>query len=151
MLTQRIGLIGAGQMATALGRGFVASKLVAAENLLASDPSADAQRRFAQITGGQAATTNEELVDQSDVVFLAVKPQMLAPVASALKGKIGPDKLVISVAAGIRLAALSDWLGEDVRLVRVMPNTPCLVGRGACGFCLGEKATTDDGQLVEKL
>jgi pyrroline-5-carboxylate reductase len=59
--------------------------------------------------------------------------------------------LVVSIAAGVRLSTLAEGLGANVRLVRVMPNTPCLVGRGACGFCLGKAATADDGQLVHQL
>jgi len=151
MLEQRIGFIGAGQMATALGQGFVAAKLVAAENVLASDPVTEARERFARATGGRTTAENAQVVAEADVVFLAVKPQQMAGVLAELRGKVTTDKLVVSIAAGIRLEVLAKGLGEAVRLVRVMPNTPCLVGQGACGFCLGEKATADDGRLVEQL
>lgn len=151
MLTQRIGLIGTGQMATALGQGFVTAGLVPAENLLGSDPSAEARGRFTKATSAQTVTDNDTLVEQSDVILLAVKPHLLEPVCTALRDKIGAGKLVVSVAAGIRLDAIAAWLGEEVRLVRVMPNTPCLVGHGACGFCLGDKATDDDAKIVEQL
>ena len=68
------------------------------------------------------------------MIFLAVKPQQMAGVAAGLRGKIGPERLVVSIAAGIRLASLAEWLGQDLRIVRVMPNTPCLVGQGVCGL-----------------
>jgi len=138
-------------MATALGQGFVTAGLVPAKNLLGSDPSAEARERFAAATSAQTITDNESLVQRSDVVLLAVKPHLLEPVCTALHEKVGREKLVISVAAGVRLDAIAAWLGEDVRLVRVMPNTPCLVGHGACGFCLGDKATDDDAKVVEQL
>jgi pyrroline-5-carboxylate reductase len=144
-------MIGAGQMATALGQGFVKAGLVAAENLLAADPDATALERFAQATGGRTLKDNAQVAQQADVVFLAVKPQQIAAVLAELCGKIGDQKLVVSIAAGVRLAALAEGLGGEVRLVRVMPNTPCLVGQGACGFCLGGKATAEDGRLVEQL
>ena len=150
MLKQTIGFIGAGQMATALGRGFVKAELVLAENLTASDPVSEARNCFAEETGGEMTEDNAR-VATSDVVFLAVKPQQMATVAAELRGKIGTDKLVVSIAAGIRLEALAEGFGTDVRLVRVMPNTPCLVGHGACGFCLGRQATDKDARLVEQL
>jgi len=151
MLKQRIGLIGAGQMATALGQGFVRAGLVPGESVAASDPSAEARRRFAQLTGGRATADNLEIVEGSDVLFLAVKPQYMAAVAGELAGKIPAPALVVSIAAGMRLSRLAGWLGEAVRLVRVMPNTPCLIGEGACGYCLGQRATPEDGELVGKL
>ncbi len=150
MLKQRIGLIGAGQMATALGQGFVRAGLVPAENLAASDLSAEARQRFAQLTGGRATAGNLEIVDGSDVLILAVKPQQMPGVLAQLKGRIA-GQLVVSVAAGVRLAALAQVLGPGVRLVRVMPNTPCLVGCGACGYSLGPAATPEDGRLVLEL
>jgi pyrroline-5-carboxylate reductase len=151
MVKQRIGFIGAGQMATALGQGFVKAELVAGKDLLASDPVAEARERFTQATGARTTADNLEVVAASDVVFLAVKPQQMAAVLDGLRGTVTAEKLVVSIAAGVRLAVLCEGLGDDVRLVRVMPNTPCLVGQGACGYCLGEKATAEDGRLVEQL
>jgi pyrroline-5-carboxylate reductase len=75
----------------------------------------------------------------------------MAAVAAGLKGKIAAETLVVSIAAGIRLAALEHDFGENLRVVRVMPNTPCLVGQGASAYCLGGKATAEDGELVKEL
>lgn len=151
MLQQRIGLVGAGQMATALARGFVAAGLTAADKLLASDVDQAALQRFAQATGGQTTADNGVVAAQSDIVFLAVKPQQMAQVASGLRAKLTEKQLIISIAAGVRLASLAEWLGPAVRLVRVMPNTPCLVGQGASGYSLGQRATSEDGALVSRL
>jgi pyrroline-5-carboxylate reductase len=150
MLQERVGFIGAGQMATALGQGLVKAGLVEAARLAASDPSAEARQRFAVATSARALTDNAALVRQSDVVFLAVKPQQMAGVLAELHGQLD-RKLVISIAAGIRLAQLAEGLGAGPRLVRVMPNTPCLIGQGASGFCLGPEATQDDARLVQSL
>jgi len=151
MLKQRIGFIGAGQMATALGQGFVKAELVAGEKIVAGDPVAEARERFARATGGRTTADNLEAVAGADVLFLAVKPQQMAAVLEGLRGKVTAEKLVVSIAAGVRLGVLAEGLGDDVRLVRVMPNTPCLVGQGACGYCLGAKATAEDGRLVDEL
>ncbi len=148
---QTIGLIGAGQMATALGRGFVRAGLIPATGLLAADPLAEARGRFTAATGGRATAKNDEVLTQGDVVILAVKPQQIAPIMAGLRPSITKRHLVISIAAGIGLAALAEGLGAETRLIRVMPNTPCLVGRGASAYCLGPRATPADGQLAEQL
>jgi pyrroline-5-carboxylate reductase len=151
MLNRCIGFIGAGQMASALAQGFVRAGLVRGEHLLASDPMADARQRFAQLTGGRATADNLEVAAGADILFLAVKPQQMEWVVADLRGRIGPKQLVVSIAAGIRLPVLAAGLGAETRIVRVMPNTPCLVGRGACGFALGAGATAADGATVKEL
>ncbi len=150
-LSQRVGFIGAGQMATALGQGLVRRGVVAAEGLWASDPVAEARQTFRQNTGGTVTADNHEVVRACDVVILAVKPQHLVAVLDELRGHVTPRHLVVSIAAGIRLAVLAEHLGDGPRLVRVMPNTPCLVGLGACAYCLGPNATPGDGQLVRQM
>ncbi|KKM26533.1 hypothetical protein LCGC14_1583810, partial [marine sediment metagenome] len=93
---------------------------------------------------------NRRLAEAADVVFLAVKPQQMGTVCEGLRGGLD-NCLVVSIAAGVRLDDLAAGLGPDVRLVRVMPNTPCLVGRGAAGYCLGKQAGQSDGRLVKRL
>jgi len=151
MLEQRIGLIGAGQMATALARGFIKAGLTAADRILAADVDDLARQRFTEATAAPTTPDNAMVVDRCDLIFLAVKPQHIAGVAAGLRGKIGTQRLVVSIAAGIRLASLAKWFGQELRIVRVMPNTPCLVGQGVCAYSLGERATPEDGVLVERL
>jgi pyrroline-5-carboxylate reductase len=151
MLDKRIGLIGAGQMATALAAGFIKGRLVAADRVLASDVDEQARQRFAAATAARTTADNALVAAESDVLILAVKPQHLPAVAAALRGKIAADRLVVSIAAGIRLASLAEWLGPKLRIVRVMPNTPCLVAQGASAYSLGEHATAADGALVGQL
>jgi len=144
-------MIGAGQMATALGEGLTKAGLISPDQLMASDPVAEARERFAKATAAKTTADNLEVASWAEVLWLAVKPQQMPPVLSQLRGSIGPQHLVVSIAAGVRLAALAESLGAEVRLVRVMPNTPCLVSLGACAYCLGSKTTDADGQLVAKL
>jgi pyrroline-5-carboxylate reductase len=151
MLDQTVGFIGAGQMATALGQGFVRAERVSADRLLAADPVPTARGRFSETTGATVVESNVDLVEQADVVFLAVKPQQMGPVLEEIRPVVTTEKLVVSIAAGVPLARMTAALGEQTRLVRVMPNTPCLIGRGACGFCLGSAATKPDAALVEEL
>jgi len=138
-------------MAMALGQGFVAANLVDARRLLAADPDAEAKNRFAQATGGRTSDDNRQVVDEADVIFLAVKPQQILRVMNEIRPNVTADKLIVSIAAGVRLDTLSEGLGGETRLVRVMPNTPCLVGQAACGYCVSKQATTEDGELINRL
>jgi pyrroline-5-carboxylate reductase len=151
MLTQTIGFIGAGQMARALARGFVSAGLVGGEKLVAFDPVAAAASGFtAEVPGAEFAKSNADVASRSQVIFLAVKPQSMPAVMSELAGKIGGDKLLVSIAAGVTLTTLCERL-QTQRIIRVMPNTPALVGQGAAGYALGPGATKEDGQLVGQL
>jgi pyrroline-5-carboxylate reductase len=151
MPSLRIGFIGAGQMATALATGLLRARLASAADLVAADPDENARSKFAKATGGRVANNNIEATEKADVLVLAVKPQLVASVSKELKDNIPADTLVISIAAGIRLSQLAHWLGESVRLVRVMPNTPCLAGQGACAFSVSERATPADAELTTQL
>ncbi len=150
MQKHSIGFVGAGQMARALAAGFVKAKLAAPEQILAADPVAAAGEAFAAaVPGARVLADNASVGQQADVVILATKPQQLVaalvPLSTAVAGK-----LVISIAAGVKLSTLEASLGKS-RLVRVMPNTPCLIGQSASGYCLGPRATPADGELVESL
>jgi pyrroline-5-carboxylate reductase len=151
MLEEKIGFVGTGQMATALALGFVRAELTGRDRLLGTDSVALAAERFADATDASIAEGNLDLVERADVVFLAVKPQQMGAVLAEIRSAMTPEKLVVSIAAGVPMRAMSEALGDQIRLVRVMPNTPCLVGRGACGFCLGAAATESDAALVERL
>lgn len=91
------------------------------------------------------------MITQADVIFVAVKPQYVAPVLREVRQFLGPQHIIISIAAGITLSALKEAAGDDARLVRVMPNTPCLVGETAAAMCLGGRATDEDAELVRTL
>jgi pyrroline-5-carboxylate reductase len=148
---QRVGFIGAGKMATALARGLCQSGFTQPDRMLASDVATAARDSFAAQSGGRAVASNGDVVAGSEIVVLAVKPQQFRPILEELKTQIGPKHLVVSIAAGIPLATMISVLGSDRRLVRVMPNTPCLVGASASAYCLGGAATRDDSRLVADL
>lgn len=146
----KIGFIGAGQMATALAKGFVAAGKVQGHEIVASDPSQTALTQFtSEIEGSESVDDAVKCVTKSESVFLCVKPQHMEAVFRGLNG-VTNQCLFVSIAAGVPLATLKDGLKTD-RIIRVMPNTPCLVGQGAAGFCLAEGATTKDGNLVGDL
>jgi pyrroline-5-carboxylate reductase len=151
MLQQTIGFIGAGQMARALASGFVKAALVDGKQMVAADPVPAAIEAWRQaVPGARGLDDNASVAKVADVLFLATKPQQMVAALATLRQVAGRDKLVISIVAGVTLGTLSASLGE-ARLVRVMPNTPCLIGQSASGYCLGPRTTPADGQLVAQL
>src|SRR5687768_13657635 len=151
MVQANISFVGAGQMARALDKGFVTAKLLPAGKIAAFDAVPEAITQFqAEVAGCMAAKNNVELGERGGVLFLAVKPQSMPAVMGELAGKVAQGTLVVSIAAGVTLAKLCAGLKTD-RVIRVMPNTPALVGKGASAFALGPGATADDSRLVGEL
>lgn len=147
----KVGFLGAGQMATALAKGWQNAGLVSAGTLRASDPYPEARNRFHQQTGAVVTADNLEVVKNSQVLILAVKPQVMAPLLAEISGHVREDHVIISIAAGLTLKKLADGLLANYRLIRVMPNTPCLLGASAAGFSTGPGARPEDAALVERL
>src|SRR5438132_1529287 len=136
-----VGFLGAGKMATALARGWVAAGLATPGQIRASDPLPQAREAFGRELGTQVFSDNRQLMEASEVVILAVKPQTLGPVLSGIRDSLTARHLVVSIVAGATLAQLAHGLGRDVRLIRVMPNTPSLVGASAAAYSPGHAAT----------
>ncbi len=135
MTVPGIAMIGGGQMALALASGFVRSGLVAPQKIVVFDPSEAARDRLAGAVPGIAfADAAAAAVERSGIVFLCVKPQQVAEAAAALHGRILHSSVVVSIVAGLSLDQLADRLGTG-RVIRVMPNTPCLVGQGVSVVC----------------
>ena len=131
----KIAFIGGGNMAAALIAGL-AGKLTEGANIHVADPSAEALARLHKLYGVTTAPAADAAVSAADVIVLAVKPQSMREVAAQLLPLIDPSRqpLVISIAAGIRSADLSRWLGGYGAIVRCMPNTPALIGMGITGM-----------------
>jgi pyrroline-5-carboxylate reductase len=152
MAPQRtIGFLGAGKMATALARGFTRTGLVEGGHIVASDPSEKARAAFAAETGAATLACNREVVDAAQVLVLAVKPGCVEDVLREIRGRFRPEHLLISIAAGVRLARLEAGLEPGARVVRVMPNTPALIGASASAYALGRAASPEDAELTQRL
>ena len=156
-LGKRVGFVGCGMMAEAMIKGFMGAGVCSADQLCACDvyaPRLDFVRKTYGIEMFQEDATNagaQAVAQRSDIVFIAVKPQQVRDALAALAGSAGPDVLVVSIAAGVTLAALEAGLTASARVVRVMPNTPCMVGETAAAFALGKTARPEDGKVVESL
>lgn len=145
-----IGFLGAGRMATALAQGFVRAGLAAAGQILASDVESGALAQFAASTGASTTPRNVDVL-AADTVIVAVKPAQVREVLAEVGPAVGPRHLLVSIAAGLTLARLEEALPAGTRVVRVMPNTPAVVGCSATAFALGGRCTPGDATWVHSL
>ncbi|MDX1964910.1 MAG: pyrroline-5-carboxylate reductase [Pirellulales bacterium] len=157
MLAEPLGLIGAGQMALALAQGWVRAGLARPEQFLAADPNPRARELFCQqLPGAKFCDDNLQLLDQAPVILLAVKPQSTAPVLAQLQvatehwSASRQQPLLLSIVAGWTLARLQREFSRG-RWIRIMPNTPCLVGESASAYSVSELTTPADAALAQKL
>ena len=152
MVTQlKIGFLGAGKMATALARGFIRGELAGPREIIASDPVDAARKHFTAEVGAKTVAANAEVAKFAGVLILATKPDQVSAALAEIRGTFTENHLLISIAAGVTLAKLEAALPAGARVIRVMPNTPALVGAGASAFAPGKSATVPDGELAKKL
>lgn len=147
----KIGIIGAGAMGGALATGLVRSGRVPHTAVLISDVLPE---RLAKLEGELsvlALSDNRLLVQKADIVILAVKPDTVAPVLGEIGSFLRPEQTLISIAAGVPLNSIEEKVPEGIPVVRVMPNTPCLVGEGASAYALGKAAASRDAARTEAI
>lgn len=145
----RLAFLGAGKMATAIAGGLARGGIVAAGEMSACDVSAEARAAFSGATGVHCVERPDESFALAECVVLAVKPQKAEEALRALP-RLGEGVLLISIAAGVALARLEEWSGS-ARVIRVMPNTPLLVGQGASVYARGSGAADADAAACERV
>jgi pyrroline-5-carboxylate reductase len=150
-LSQTIGFLGTGNMAEALIKGLTAAGLVEAKQVWGSDPRRERAAEMAERYGIHTTTHNEDVVRHAEIVILSVAPPPLLQVCDEIAPHLKPGALVISIAAGMPLAALERRLPERTRIGRTMPNTPALVGAGATAISGGAHATADDLEIARHI
>ncbi|MGI6609265.1 MAG: pyrroline-5-carboxylate reductase [Limnochordia bacterium] len=143
--------VGAGAMASALLRAWLRAGLLKAESVVAVDILPARRQALEEELGVRSSDSVSAGVARAQVVLVAVKPQHVMDVLPDIRAGLSPDTLVVSIAAGVPLALLEEGLGADTAVVRVMPNTPCLVGCSAAALSPGKRARAAQTELVLKL
>jgi pyrroline-5-carboxylate reductase len=144
----RIGFIGAGNMAEALMKGIISAGLATKEEVTAGEVLKERREYIARALNVKVTSDNVEVARSAHVLLLAIKPQQMATVLEELKPYLSPEHLIISIAAGIKISFIESRLNAGVRVIRVMPNQPCLVGASASAFALGKHANPEDRDFV---
>ena len=145
-----LGFIGAGNMAEAIARAAVESGIVAADKMIAADPVGQRREIFERLAI-ESVDDNAAVIGQSQQVLLAVKPQTLPAVAADLQAIDWRRQIIVSIMAGITTAKIAAAVGKPLRVVRVMPNTPLMVGCGMAAMALGADAQAGDETLALRL
>ncbi len=143
-LNQTIAFLGAGNMAEALLKGLLGAGVAAPSEILCTDRRGERGPELTKKYGVRFTQSNTEAVKAAGIVVLSVKPQVMDKVLDEIGPLLDGSKLVISIAAGVPLAAIERKVGHGVRIIRTMPNTPALVGAGATALSPGEHATEAD-------
>jgi pyrroline-5-carboxylate reductase len=146
-----LGFIGAGNMAQALIRGVIGAGFYRPEQIKASDVDGNMRAKVKRRLRVAVTNDNRALVRDAKIVIVAVKPQVVDEVLAGVRDEVTPAKLFISIAAGIPTTRLERSLGPEARIVRVMPNTPALLGKGMSAIVRGARATPADERLTLKL
>ena len=149
---KKIGFIGSGNMATALIKGILKSGLVKAEDIFTSDidiEKLDALRNEYGIN--TIFKDNAKLVSKTDIVVLAIKPQIMEKILKEIDHVVNDSKLIISIAAGISTEFIETVIGKELKIIRAMPNTPALVLEGATAICSGAHASEDDVRIAYEI
>jgi len=147
---QKIGFIGGGNMAEALIKGLLASGFPL-ERIMASEPSELRRDHLAEEFGIELTIDNTEVMQKSEIIVLAIKPQIADEVLEEVSSSYTNDKLLVSILAGVSCAQIERHLVGSPRVVRVMPNTPALVGEAASAICRGHNSSKEDLALVKQL
>ena len=147
----KLGFIGAGNMASAIMGGIIKNEIISADEIIGSALTEAGRNRVKEQFHIHVTSSNKEVVDCADVIFLSVKPQFYAEVIEEIKNDIKENQIVITIAPGKTLAWLKEQFGKEVKIVRTMPNTPAMVGAGMTAMCPNENVTEGEIEYVRTL
>jgi pyrroline-5-carboxylate reductase len=148
---KKIGIIGGGKMGSALIGGIISQNLIPADHITVSDALVERLQELKKQYGINITSNNNEALTASDMIILAVKPQNMAEVLEGMSASFHQKQLIISIAAGIPTKFIEGYLGKGAHVVRVMPNTPALIGEGAAALAGGTDATKEDLDMAREI
>ena len=147
-MLKKIGFIGCGNMGSAMVGGLVNSGFSSPSNIIVSTRTEESAKLIQEKYNVNVTTNNEEVVKNSDVIFLAVKPNMYEKVIGELRKDLLQEKLIITIAAGITISDMEALISDKARIIRTMPNTPALVGEGMSAICPNNNVLDEELKLV---
>lgn len=148
MLNKKIGFLGCGNMAKAMINGLITSKLVKPDNILVYDRKPDTNKKLAKELNVTPMSDIQDLAVKAEILIVAVKPNIISSALGEALDKLKADTLIVSVAAGVTLDQLTGVLGKERKIIRVMPNTPALVGEGMSSITPNQRVTEQEIDTV---
>lgn len=143
-MAQKIGFVGCGNMGSSMVGGLIKSGFVKSEQIIVSTKTDTSLKRLSNEFNVITTLNSKDVVKKSDVIFLAVKPNIYKYVIEEIKSELTKDKLIITIAAGITLENMEEWLGDDFKIIRTIPNTPALVGEAITAICPNKNVSEDE-------
>ena len=147
----KLGFIGCGNMAQAMITGILKQNVVSPDELIVSNPHEEKTAKLKEQFGILTTTDNKKTAKEAEIVVLAVKPQVYPEVIKEIRDEVSSEQIIVTIAAGVSMEAAERQFGKEVKIVRVMPNTPALVGEGMSGLCCNEYVTEEEFDLVHKI
>lgn len=150
MLNGTLGFLGFGNMGSAIAAGLIEGGRILGKHIIAYDPEPEKQQQ-AESMGIAVAASPLTLAQECSTLLLAVKPQVMDTALKQIQSAVSSKSLVISIAAGISIPFIQERLGTDIRVVRVMPNTPALVNAGAAAIAASQSCSPDDEGVAQTI
>lgn len=150
-MDKNIGFIGSGNMATAMIAGILKSKLVIANKIICSDVSKERLEELKKVYGVNTTIDNCRVAREADILILSVKPQFYQTVIEEIKSEVRENTIIVSIAAGQKIDVIKKLFGKEIKLIRVMPNTPALVGEGMSALCPCSIVLPNEIDLVKNI
>jgi len=152
MISNKVGLIGGGNMARAIGGGLLRGGMHATDLMIAEPLPDQCERLRRELYGAMVTSDNKVVARKAEILLFAVKPQILKPVCEGLAAEVQQNKpLIMSIAAGPKIDDIDAWLGGGLSVVRVMPNQPALIDQGVSALFANERTSSANRQLAEKI
>src|SRR5277367_2121199 len=148
---KKVAVLGAGKMGGILLKAWIEKRLLSAELIRATVQHEERAKVLAQKLGVSVGTDNTAAADGADIIFLCVKPMAVEEVVAQIRPKITRDQLIISVAASVSTSLIEQGLGNEVPVIRAMPNTPCVLGAGMTALCKGKFANAGHVKTATEL
>ncbi|WP_244834135.1 pyrroline-5-carboxylate reductase [Clostridium sp. BJN0001] len=150
-MSKKIGFIGCGNMGSAMVSGIIKSGIIKENEIIVSTKSEESAKRVRESLKIEATLDNREVAEKSEIIVLAVKPYMYKDIIENIKDKLTKDKLIITIAAGISLKNMEEFISKDVMVIRTMPNTPASVEESMSALCPNKNVTEEELNKAVKI
>jgi pyrroline-5-carboxylate reductase len=143
-MNKKIGFIGCGNMGSSMVGGLIKSGFLKADNILVSTRTEESAKKLNEKFNIMTTLNSKAVAKEAEIIILAVKPFMYKTIIDEIKSEITNEKLIISIAAGISISNMEEWINESAKIIRTMPNTPALVGQAMSAVCPNKNVNKDE-------